>query len=91
MLGCASKTFKQAQPDSAMTESDKLDRERTDPRLLELLVCPITKSSLVYDEARQELVSRSARLAYPIRRGVPHLVPSEARSLDEETPHGASP
>ncbi len=74
-----------------MTESDKSDRERTDPRLLELLVCPITKSSLIYDEARQELVSRSARLAYPIRRGVPHLVPSEARSLDEEAPEGASP
>jgi uncharacterized protein len=58
-------------------------RERVDPRLLELLVCPITKQSLDYDEARQELISRSARLAYPIRRGVPFMVPSEARHLDE--------
>ena len=84
MLGCAIEPRLTALPESAMTESDKPDRERTDPRLLELLVCPITKASLVYDEARQELVSRSARLAYPIRRGVPHLVPSEARSLDDE-------
>lgn len=56
--------------------------ERVDRRLLEFLVCPVTKTSLVYDEARQELVSRKARLAYPIRRGVPHLLPSEARHLD---------
>ncbi|MBS0242305.1 MAG: Trm112 family protein [Proteobacteria bacterium] len=51
--------------------------------MLELLVCPVTKSSLDYDEARQELISRKARLAYPIRRGVPHMVPSEARHLDD--------
>ncbi len=57
--------------------------ERVDRRLLELLVCPVTKSSLDYDEARQELISRKARLAYPIRRGVPHLLPSEARHLDD--------
>lgn len=57
--------------------------ERTDRRLLEFLVCPVTKSSLDYDEARQELISRKARLAYPIRRGVPHLVPAEARHLDD--------
>ncbi len=57
--------------------------ERVDPRLLEFLVCPLTKTSLVYDEARQELISRKARLAFPIRRGVPHLVPSEARHLDD--------
>jgi uncharacterized protein len=58
--------------------------ERLDTKLLEFLVCPITKSSLIYDEARQELISRSARLAYPIRRGVPHLLAAEARSLDDE-------
>lgn len=69
-----------------MTDNDKADRELADPKLLELLVCPITKASLAYDEERQELISRSARLAYPIRRGVPHLVPSEARSLDDEAP-----
>jgi uncharacterized protein YbaR (Trm112 family) len=55
---------------------------RVDRRLLELLVCPLTKSTLVYDEARQELVSRQARLAFPIRHGVPCMVVSEARHLD---------
>lgn len=59
------------------------EQERCDPHVLELLVCPITKASLDYDPVRQELISRSARLAYPIRRGVPHLVPSEARHLDQ--------
>lgn len=58
--------------------------ERIDRRLLELLVCPITKTSLDYDEAKQELVSRKARLAFPIRRGVPHLLPGEARHLDDK-------
>lgn len=60
-----------------------LGEERCDPRVLELLVCPVTKASLDYDPVRQELISRTARLAYPIRRGVPHMVPSEARHLDE--------
>jgi uncharacterized protein len=57
---------------------------RIDPRLLELLVCPRTKTSLVYDEARQELISRAARLAYPIRDGVPIMLEEEARQLDDE-------
>lgn len=57
--------------------------ERADRRLLELLVCPVSKGPLEYDEARQELISRRARLAYPIRRGVPHMLPSEARHLDD--------
>jgi len=56
--------------------------ERTAPRFLELLVCPLTKTSLEYDEKNQELISRSARLAYPIKSGVPYLLPSEARQLD---------
>ena len=60
--------------------------ERCDPRLLELFVCPVTKASLVYDAERQELVSRTAHLAYPIRRGVPHMVPSEARHIDDDRP-----
>jgi hypothetical protein len=54
-----------------------------DPRLLEILVCPLTKTTLTYDEARQELVSRVARLAYPIRNGIPIMLPEEARELDE--------
>jgi uncharacterized protein YbaR (Trm112 family) len=56
---------------------------RVDPKLLELLVCPVTKSLLEYDAGRQELVSRAAKLAYPIRDGVPIMLPEEARSLDE--------
>jgi uncharacterized protein len=55
---------------------------RIDRRLLEILVCPLTKNMLEYDSARQELVSRSARLAYPIRDGIPIMLPDEARVLD---------
>ena len=57
--------------------------ERTDPRTLELLVCPVSKTALEYDEARQELNSRRANLAYPIRSGVPLLTRDAAHSLDE--------
>jgi uncharacterized protein YbaR (Trm112 family) len=53
-----------------------------DPKLLEILVCPLTKGTLEYDRARQELVSRQARLAYPIRDGIPIMLPEEARPLD---------
>jgi uncharacterized protein YbaR (Trm112 family) len=53
-----------------------------DRKLLELLVCPLTKSTLEYDAERQELISRAARLAYPIRDGVPIMLPEEARPLD---------
>lgn len=56
--------------------------DRTAVRFLELLVCPLTKTSLIYDEKNQELISRAARLAYPIKSGVPYLLPSEARHLD---------
>ncbi|MHB8529357.1 MAG: Trm112 family protein [Caulobacteraceae bacterium] len=54
-----------------------------DPRLLEILVCPVTRGPLVYDRAKAELVSRSARLAYPVRSGVPIMLPEEARELGE--------
>ena len=57
---------------------------RMDPRLLELLVCPVTKGPLDYDRERQELLSRSARLAYPIRDGIPVLLEDEARTLSDE-------
>ena len=59
------------------------DGGRTDRKLFELLVCPLTRTSLAYDGARQELISRKAHLAFPIRRGVPHMVPAEARQLDD--------
>lgn len=55
-----------------------------DPRLLELLVCPLTKTALSYDAARGELVSRAARLAFPIRDGVPLMTPEAARPWEGE-------
>ncbi len=55
-----------------------------DPKLLELLVCPVTKGPLQYDRERQELSSRSARLAYPVRDGIPILLENEARVLTDE-------
>lgn len=56
----------------------------TDPKLLEILICPLTRTGLVYDRERQELVSRAAGLAYPIRDGVPIMLAVEARELTEE-------
>ena len=68
-----------------MAEETSQDKaKRVDPRLLEILVCPRTKTSLLYDEARQELISRAARLAYPIRAGIPIMLEEEARQVDEE-------
>lgn len=55
-----------------------------DTRLLALLVCPVTKGALEYDRERQELISRSARLAYPVRDGIPVLLENEARTLTDE-------
>ena len=55
-----------------------------DPKLLEILVCPVTKGTLVYDREKQELVSKLAGLAYPIRNGVPIMLAGEARELSEE-------
>ncbi len=55
----------------------------TDPKLLEILVCPVTKGPLAYDREQQELVSRQAGLAYPIRAGVPIMLASEARELSD--------
>ncbi len=57
---------------------------RADPKLLEILVCPITKAALTYDAAKQELISKAARLAYPIRGGIPIMLPDEARELTDE-------
>lgn len=54
-----------------------------DTRLLELLVCPVTKGPLEYNRAQQELISRSARLAYPVRDGIPVLLENEARTLTD--------
>jgi uncharacterized protein YbaR (Trm112 family) len=57
-----------------------------DPRLLEILVCPVTKGPLTYDKAAGELISARARLAYPIRDGIPIMLPDEARPLDAPDP-----
>lgn len=57
----------------------------TDPKLLELLVCPVTKTRLIYDAERQELVSRAAGLAYPIRDGIPIMLQGEARDINRES------
>lgn len=54
-----------------------------DPKLLEILVCPLTKTALHYDREKQELVSRAARLAYPIRDGIPIMLAEEARELGD--------
>ena len=69
-----------------MAEECKAEAQanRLDPKLLEILVCPRTKSALVYDAVRQELVSRAARLAFPIRDGIPIMLEDEARQLDED-------
>jgi len=63
--------------------SDSFNTPSTvDPRLLEVLVCPVTRGTLSYDRANQELVSKGAKLAFPIRDGVPILLVGEARALD---------
>jgi uncharacterized protein len=56
--------------------------DSVDPKLLEILVCPLTKCPLEYDAEKQELISRAAKLAYPIRDGIPIMLPEEARRLD---------
>lgn len=70
-----------APPESAPPES--APPVPVDPRLLEILVCPVTHAPLEYDRAANELISRSAKLAYPIRDGVPIMLPEEARRLDD--------
>jgi uncharacterized protein YbaR (Trm112 family) len=65
-----------------MTETTA-PRPDVDPRLLEILVCPVTHGPLIYDRDAAELISKSARLAYPIRDGVPIMLPEEARELGE--------
>lgn len=56
---------------------------RVDPKLLELLVCPLTKATLEYDADAGELISRQAKLAYPVRDGIPIMIPDEARKLED--------
>ena len=65
------------------SENDKTKAaDAVDPKLLEILVCPVTKSTLHFDRESQELISKAAGLAYPIRDGIPIMLPDEARKLD---------
>jgi uncharacterized protein YbaR (Trm112 family) len=64
------------------------DAPSVDPKVLEFLVCPLTKTTLIYDRARQELISRAAGLAYPIRNGVPLMIEETARPLTSEDLRG---
>ncbi len=65
--------------------------EEVDPLLLQILVCPVTKQPLHYDRNAQELISKAAGLAYPIRKGIPIMLPEEARKLTEEAPGSVKP
>ncbi|MEM8648882.1 MAG: Trm112 family protein [Pseudomonadota bacterium] len=62
----------------------KMEAHAVDPKLLEILVCPLTKQTLSYDRGAQELISKKARLAYPIRDGIPIMLVEEARELPDE-------
>jgi uncharacterized protein len=62
--------------------SDPQNQRVVDPKLLEILVCPVTRGPLTYDREAQELISEGAGLAYPIRDGIPIMLPDEARSLE---------
>ena len=66
-----------------MTDEPRPAPLGVDPKLLEFLVCPITRATLSYDRERQELISRPAKLAYPIREGIPIMLPEEARPLED--------
>lgn len=66
-----------------MSELENPPSSGVDPRLLEVLICPLTRQPLVYDRAANELISAKARLAYPIRGGIPIMLEEEARDLDE--------
>jgi len=65
-----------------MTAPPERLENTVDPKLLEILVCPVTKGPLEFDSARQELISRGAKLAYPIRDGIPIMLPEEARKIE---------
>ncbi len=72
-------------PEKGRGRAMPTDKAEVDPKLLELLVCPLTKGPLTYDRERQELISEQAKLAYPIRDGIPIMLVDEARSLEDDT------
>ena len=72
-----------AKPNDDVATNSVAQAAGVDPRLLEILVCPVTKTTLRYDREHNELVSLAAHLAYPIRDGIPIMLPEEARPIDE--------
>ena len=80
--GMAGQDPGQTAPDGVV-ERPGVERRGMDPKLLELIVCPLTKTTLDYDAVRQELVSRAAKLAFPIRDGIPIMLSDEARKLED--------
>ena len=77
--------------DMPQEEAAAFTANGVDPRLLEILICPVTRQPLAYDRARNELVSKNARLAFPIRGGIPVMLEEEARDLDEAEGASESP
>jgi len=65
-----------------MADNKKINYGKLDPRLLDVLACPITKSALTYDEKAQELISKKAKLAFPVRDGIPIMLVEEAREIE---------
>ncbi|GGB38790.1 UPF0434 protein bsr0601 [Roseibium aquae] len=76
-------TTDQTSPEAPEQAPAGTTERKVDRKLLELLVCPVTKTTLEYNSEAQELVSRAAKLAYPIRNGIPIMLPEEARPLDD--------
>ena len=70
-------------PNLSSEKGENREQKMVDPKLLEILVCPLSKAPLVYDKRANELISKSAGLAFPIRNGVPILLIDEARQLEE--------
>ena len=70
-------------PNLLSEKGENREQKMVDPKLLEILVCPLSKAPLVYDKTANELISKSAGLAFPIRNGVPILLIDEARQLEE--------
>lgn len=66
-----------------MSETNTTPEQKVDPKLLEILVCPVTRTTLDFDADAQELISKAAGLAYPIRDGIPIMLPEEARQLED--------
>lgn len=79
---CGVTSYLSAMSDTDISKSETASAGGVDPKLLEILVCPVTREPLTYDREAGELISKAAGLAYPIREGVPIMLPEEARELE---------